>query len=76
MPIFRYKCPKCGLEQKLLVPRFDAPVKCSGCGTDELEKLPSAFAAVAKSAASGCPSADFCPSAGGHCCGGNCGCGH
>ena len=74
MPIFRYRCAQCGTGETRLVPRFDAEVRCEKCG-EVMTKQPSAFAAVSRSAASGCAAADFCQSAGGHCCNGHCGCG-
>ena len=74
MPIYRYHCLKCNSEQELLLPRFDSPAVCPQCGSAEMKKLPSRFAAVTRSASAGCSMQDSCPSAGGHCCGGNCAC--
>ena len=74
MPIYRYHCQNCDRDCEVLLPRFDAEAHCPECGSVELKKLPSRFAAVTRSAASGCAMQDSCPSAGGHCCGGNCGC--
>lgn len=73
MPIYRYHCQKCNTDSEVLLPRFDAQALCPACGSDDLKKLPSHFAAVTRSA-SGCAMQDSCPAAGGHCCGGNCGC--
>ncbi|MEA4882230.1 MAG: zinc ribbon domain-containing protein [Clostridia bacterium] len=42
MPIFEYKCRKCGRKFEELV--FGcAKVKCPDCGNDQVDKLPSAF---------------------------------
>lgn len=74
MPVFRYKCVKCGEVASRLVSQYDAQVFCLKCGGDT-EKLPSVFAAPPSSPASQCSMADSCPSAGGCGCGGGC-CGH
>lgn len=75
MPIFNYKCKSCGTECELLVARFDSAAECPKCGSAEMEKLPSRFAAVLTKGPRSCANRDVCPSAGGHQCGGNCGCG-
>ncbi len=74
MPIFRYYCKKCDQELELLLPRFDAEAFCPLCGTAELEKLNTTFAAVTHSAPASCAARGGCPSAGTHQCGGNCCC--
>ena len=38
MPIFRYRCRRCGAEETKLVPRFDAAVSCESCGAEELDR--------------------------------------
>ena len=73
MPIFNYKCKACGIECELLVPRFDSEAECTKCGSADLEKLPSRFAAVLNKGPRSCANRDACPSA--HKCGGSCGCG-
>ncbi len=70
MPIFRYQCARCGAEFKCLVAHFDSAVRCEACDSDDVKKLPSAFAAVTPSPASGCAQNESCPAA--HCCNGGC----
>lgn len=42
MPIFRYVCPHCGHEEKVLVlSKEDEQVKCEKCGTDMKKGVPS-----------------------------------
>lgn len=78
MPIYEFICKKCDEKFETLVRSTDtSSVECPQCGSKELKKLLSSFAAkVESSAASGCANADICPAAGSHCCGGSCGCGH
>ncbi len=79
MPIFVYRCSKCGKQSELLVPRFDSVPVCPGCGGTDMVKQPSAFSAgsgkVNACGCSGscCGSADSCVAGGG--CGCSCGCG-
>lgn len=75
MPIFNYRCNRCGVECELLVARFDSAAECPKCGSADLEKQPSRFAAVLAKGRRSCASRNDCPSAGSHKCGGNCGCG-
>ncbi|UCE99815.1 MAG: zinc ribbon domain-containing protein [Planctomycetota bacterium] len=45
MPIFEYKCAKCGNVAEFLQSKArKAKIKCPQCGTEELEKLVSVFA--------------------------------
>ena len=46
MPIFEYKCNKCGKEFEELVGSSDEEVKCPGCGSSDVEKL---FSLIARS---------------------------
>ncbi len=43
MPIYEYRCSKCGHELEILQKFSDAPlVQCPACGEDQLQKLVSA----------------------------------
>jgi len=70
MPIFEYVCKTCGEEFEKLLPAVDAKTNCPKCGSKEVGKKLSRFAASVKN--SGCPSKDICPGASS----GGCGCGH
>jgi len=49
MPIYRYKCKRCGAEFRELVPRGDrAMVKCVACGSSEVTRMLSRFGVVYK----------------------------
>lgn len=81
MPIFEYKCKKCGEVFELLVRSGEKP-KCPACGGSRLEKLISTFNASAEGSSKrrgGCASGDDCcggSHSGGHCChSGGCCCG-
>lgn len=44
MPIYEYKCSKCGKISEFLVrSEADLNVKCTHCGSDDLEKQISVF---------------------------------
>ncbi|MBM4027623.1 MAG: zinc ribbon domain-containing protein [Planctomycetes bacterium] len=72
MPIFEFRCDKCGHVMEVLQKsRTDAAPACEKCGGSEVKKLLSGFA-VGKAAAS--PACDSCfeaPTCGG-CSGGAC----
>lgn len=73
MPIYEYKCKKCGESFEALVRGTQKPA-CPKCGSKNLSKLVSGFAVSVKSSAA-CKH----PGGGGHshgCCCGHCGCGH
>jgi len=74
MPIYEYQCPKCGGRFEKIVASSLTPVKCEKCKVAAERQL-SVFAAPPASAASACKRNNDCPSAGGHTCGGGCGCG-
>lgn len=75
MPIFEYQCGKCGAEFEQLVPKADAKVHCGKCGSDNVKKKLSTFAASVSSPKS-CPAMSSCPAASGGCAhGGGCCCG-
>jgi putative FmdB family regulatory protein len=48
MPIYEYRCRACGAVTEVLTrsSRRDEPISCGACGGIDLEKLPSAPAAV------------------------------
>mgnify|MGYP003772993871 CR=1 FL=1 len=72
MPIFEYRCEKCGHVMEVLHKGLKAPKPtCEKCGSPDTSKLLSGFS-VGKS--SGSPSCDSCsslPTCGG-CSGGSC----
>lgn len=76
MPIFEYRCEKCGEDFERLVPNSAAEVRCEKCGSGEVKRKLSRFAASVSSENT-CPAMGSCPSAGGcgHngpcCCGGH-----
>ncbi len=61
MPIFEYKCCKCGVAFERLVPNADTKVTCEHCGSKQVEKQFSTFSANLSSskqnpcASGGCP---------------------
>jgi len=62
MPIFEYKCSKCGAEFEKLVPTSDTKPSCEKCGAKNADKQLSTFSAsVAGSRALPC-SDGACPS--------------
>ncbi|HHY63287.1 MAG TPA: zinc ribbon domain-containing protein [Bacillota bacterium] len=72
MPIFEYKCAKCGEKFEELVTGCCADVKCPKCGSDEVKKLFSSFGFKSGSTFSS-SSGGSC----GSCAGGSCGtCSH
>lgn len=45
MPIYEYRCAKCGKRSSALLPRWDAPdPPCRHCGSRRLQRLVSTFA--------------------------------
>ncbi|MCX7819934.1 MAG: zinc ribbon domain-containing protein [Kiritimatiellae bacterium] len=77
MPLYEYKCRKCGAEAELLVRESDPRPRCPKCGSSALMRQYSTFtAAVRTGSPSGCaggacplPSS---PCASGGCAGGTC----
>jgi putative FmdB family regulatory protein len=68
MPIYEYHCSECGSTfEELVLAKQSEAVKCSGCGSSEVERKFSTFAAQTSngSTASKAPSFE----------GGSCGCG-
>lgn len=44
MPVFEYRCKKCGNEFEELVLNQNEKVKCPSCSSDQVEKKMSVFA--------------------------------
>jgi putative FmdB family regulatory protein len=72
MPIYEYKCKKCGASFEALVKNDREKIKCSKCSAENPERQLSVFSAG--KGGKPCPSESFCPSAGNRGCGGSCGC--
>jgi len=71
MPLFEYRCRKCGAQMELLVNSSEAKPECPECGSGQMEKLASTFAAVGSSNRTKVPG--VCGEGGGPCCsGGGC----
>ncbi len=74
MPIYEYRCRKCGAEFELLV-REATNIACEACGSKQADKLMSTFAAQAGGAekppacAEGCPGGFERGACGSGCCG-------
>ncbi len=64
MPIYEYKCRKCGAEFEQLLKRSDEKVNCPKCGSTRLEKQFSTLGSVRAGGASG--------DSGGSCASGTC----
>jgi putative FmdB family regulatory protein len=45
MPLYEYRCKKCGAQFEALVANSDSRPACKACGSRSLEKLLSAFSA-------------------------------
>ena len=76
MPIFNFKCEKCGkVFETLLKSRSETP-ECPACGSQELSAAPNRIS-VGRSNSNSCPAQAVCPgaAAGGCGCAGGC-CGH
>jgi putative FmdB family regulatory protein len=72
MPIFEFKCAKCGHVMEVLQKsRTGEAPTCEKCGGSDLKKLFSGFA-VGKAAAPACDSCFNSPACGGACTGGTC----
>ncbi|MEN6620442.1 MAG: zinc ribbon domain-containing protein [Smithella sp.] len=81
MPIYEYRCKKCGTVNEFLVFGKDEVLKCKSCNSKNLTKLMSAHNTIASSPSlpvAGCSgSPDTCGAAGscaamrGGCCGGD-----
>jgi len=76
MPIYEYRCPKCGAEFEKLARNSSEKAACEKCGAKNAEKKLSTFSAKVMHASRSCPSRNECPSATKHSCGSGCGCHH
>jgi putative FmdB family regulatory protein len=75
MPIYEYKCTKCGTRfEELLSRQASTHVPCPQCGSAKTDKLVSAAGILSSGtkAADSCPSASGCAAAGSSGCGGSC----
>ncbi|UCD64772.1 MAG: zinc ribbon domain-containing protein [Candidatus Zixiibacteriota bacterium] len=52
MPLFEYKCSKCGKQFEELVASDRVEVTCTGCGSPEVTRLLSVFASTGSSKSS------------------------
>lgn len=48
MPIYRFRCDRCGTEFRELVPYGNPRVRCPGCGADAVTRLLSHFGVIYK----------------------------
>lgn len=72
MPIFEYRCGKCGHVMEVLHKSLDAKARtCEKCGGSEMIKLLSGFAVGRAAEAPSCDSCASLPACGG-CSGGAC----
>jgi putative FmdB family regulatory protein len=77
MPIFEYKCKKCGKQfEELVSGDRNKAIPCPSCKSSETEKLMSAIGSISMGKSIGpcgssCSSAASCATSGG---GGSCGC--
>jgi putative FmdB family regulatory protein len=73
MPIFEFKCAKCGHVMEVLQKSRTGEVPvCEKCGGSDLKKLLSGFAVGKTAAAPACDSCFNGPTCGGGCPGGSC----
>jgi len=63
MPIYEYRCEKCGQVNEFLILKREEPVRCKHCGSEDLTKLLSAHNTVIT------PSRGPSESSSGGCCG-------
>ncbi len=66
MPIFDYKCEKCGATFEKLVPHADDKVECEKCGSKKVAKQLSTFSASVNDGVGACATGSCCPT--GTCC--------
>lgn len=48
MPIYRFRCDRCGTEFRELVPLGVPRARCPGCGTDEVTRILTSFGVIYK----------------------------
>lgn len=74
MPIFNFKCEKCGKLFETLLKNRSEEAECPACGSKELLPAPNRIS-VGRSNSNSCPAQSLCPgaAAGGCGCGGCCG---
>ncbi len=49
MPIYEYRCKKCGQTNEFLILKKEEPLRCKQCGSEDLTKLLSAHNTVSAS---------------------------
>jgi putative FmdB family regulatory protein len=72
MPIYEYRCVRCGADFDQLVRAADTPA-CPWCESEDLERKLSVSALGGRNDASG-SALPMAGGGGGGCCGGGCGC--
>ncbi|HSR53134.1 MAG TPA: zinc ribbon domain-containing protein [Acidobacteriota bacterium] len=65
MPIFEYRCPRCGEQFEKIVMGSSSSVECPACSSTEVEKMISSFAAQSRSDGRACRAGDPAACAGG-----------
>ena len=75
MPIFEYRCARCGkVYEELIFGDRDRNVPCPACGSDKTVKIPSVIGGITRGTSSAspcgssCTSASACAASGGGCC--------
>ena len=75
MPLFEYRCQKCGnVFEELVTGDRDRNIPCSSCGNEKTEKLMSAIGGISMgktgdlNCGGACSHASSCASSGGGCC--------
>ncbi|MBQ9873629.1 MAG: zinc ribbon domain-containing protein [Thermoguttaceae bacterium] len=78
MPIYEYKCEKCGKAFEELVRNASETPNCPSCGSNEVAKRMSAPASGSSGESDPCGGCEYGggKSSGGHSCGCGCGCCH
>lgn len=77
MPIFEYRCQKCGNDfEELVSGDRNKQIPCPSCGSEQTEKLMSVIGGISMGRGSGAPAcaancagASACAASGGACCG-------
>ncbi|RLC32333.1 MAG: zinc ribbon domain-containing protein [Deltaproteobacteria bacterium] len=66
MPIYEFRCKKCGRVFEYLVFKSDEPhAPCPSCGADDAERIMSTFSSVSASPSTDIPASSTCGSSGG-----------
>ena len=62
MPIYEYRCERCGEEFELLLASSASSARCPGCSSSRVKKRFSLFAVAGTSRQAGAPSCGGCRS--------------